>query len=49
MTFNTIPAFIAEFLFTFALCFVVLNVATKHPPKLKETLSLAGQLVLPFL
>lgn len=26
--FNIVPAFIAEFLFTFALCFVVLNVAT---------------------
>jgi aquaporin Z len=27
LTFNIVPAFIAEFLFTFALCFVVLNVA----------------------
>jgi aquaporin Z len=30
MAFNFIPAFIAEFLFTFALCFVVLNVATSN-------------------
>lgn len=28
ITFDVIPALIAEFLFTFALCFVVLNVAT---------------------
>lgn len=33
MTFNIIPAFIAEFLFTFALCFVVLNVATSIQTK----------------
>ena len=26
MAYNTIPAFVAEFLFTFALCYVVLNV-----------------------
>lgn len=33
IAFNVVPAFIAEFLFTFALCFVVLNVATSERTK----------------